>query len=51
MNAAGYGWLVLLSPLVGLAFNIGFGPSVSRRAVAGSPRSRSSRASSSRCSR
>ncbi|MDX6562854.1 MAG: NADH-quinone oxidoreductase subunit [Gaiellales bacterium] len=33
MNAADYGWLVLLSPLVGLAFNIGVGPSVSRRAV------------------
>jgi len=34
MNAADYGWLVLLSPLIGLAFNIGVGPSVSRRAVA-----------------
>jgi NADH-quinone oxidoreductase subunit L len=34
MNAADYGWLVLLSPLLGLAFNIGIGPSVSRRAVA-----------------
>jgi NADH-quinone oxidoreductase subunit L len=33
MNGADYGWLVLLSPLVGLAFNIGIGPSVSRRAV------------------
>jgi NADH-quinone oxidoreductase subunit L len=33
MNAADYGWLVLLSPLVGLAFNIGIGPSVSRRMV------------------
>jgi NADH-quinone oxidoreductase subunit L len=33
MNAADYGWLVLLSPLLGLAFNIGVGPSVSRRAV------------------
>jgi NADH-quinone oxidoreductase subunit L len=34
MNAADYGWLVLLSPLLGLAFNIAIGPSVSRRAVA-----------------
>jgi NADH-quinone oxidoreductase subunit L len=33
MNAADYGWLVLLTPLLGLAFNIGVGPSVSRRAV------------------
>ena len=34
MNAADYGWLVLLTPLIGLAFNIGVGPSVSRRTVA-----------------
>jgi NADH-quinone oxidoreductase subunit L len=33
MNAGDLGWLVLLSPLVGLAFNIAVGPSVSRRAV------------------
>jgi NADH-quinone oxidoreductase subunit L len=34
MNAGDYGWLVLLTPLVGLAFNIAVGPSVSRRFVA-----------------
>ncbi len=34
MNAGDYGWLVLLCPLLGLAFNIGVGPSVTRRAVA-----------------
>ena len=34
MNAADYGWLVLLTPLIGLAFNIGVGPSVARRTVA-----------------
>jgi NADH-quinone oxidoreductase subunit L len=34
MNAGGYGWLVLLTPLIGLGFNIAVGPSVSRRVVA-----------------
>jgi NADH-quinone oxidoreductase subunit L len=34
MNAADYGWLVLLTPLIGLGFNIAVGPSVSRRVVA-----------------
>ncbi|MDX6537795.1 MAG: NADH-quinone oxidoreductase subunit, partial [Gaiellales bacterium] len=34
MNAADYGWLVLLTPLLGLGFNIAVGPSVSRRFVA-----------------
>jgi NADH-quinone oxidoreductase subunit L len=34
MNAADYGWLVLLTPLLGLGFNIAVGPSVSRRWVA-----------------
>jgi NADH-quinone oxidoreductase subunit L len=34
MNAADYGWLVLLTPLLGLGFNIAVGPSVSRRVVA-----------------
>ncbi|MDX6666565.1 MAG: hypothetical protein QOG68_2771, partial [Solirubrobacteraceae bacterium] len=34
MNAADYGWLVLASPLAGLALNIGIGSSISRRAVA-----------------
>ena len=57
MNAGDYGWLVLLSPLLGLAFNIGVGPSVSRRAVGvggialGARRLRASRCSpSSTCS-
>jgi NADH-quinone oxidoreductase subunit L len=34
MNAADYGWLVLLTPLLGVGFNIAVGPSVSRRVVA-----------------
>ncbi|HET6172212.1 MAG TPA: NADH-quinone oxidoreductase subunit L [Gaiellales bacterium] len=34
MNAADYGWLVLLTPLIGLGFNMAVGPSVSRRVVA-----------------
>ncbi len=34
MNAADYGWLVLLTPLLGLGFNIAVGASVSRRVVA-----------------
>jgi NADH-quinone oxidoreductase subunit L len=34
MNAGGYGWLVLLTPLLGVGFNIAVGPSVSRRFVA-----------------
>jgi NADH-quinone oxidoreductase subunit L len=34
MNAGGYGWLVLLTPLLGVGFNIAVGPSVSRRVVA-----------------
>ena len=34
MNPADYGWLVLLTPLIGLGFNIAVGPSVSRRVVA-----------------
>jgi NADH-quinone oxidoreductase subunit L len=34
VNAADYGWLVLLTPLLGLGFNIAVGASVSRRVVA-----------------
>jgi NADH-quinone oxidoreductase subunit L len=34
MNAADYGWLVLLTPLLGLGFNIAVGSSVSSRLVA-----------------
>jgi NADH-quinone oxidoreductase subunit L len=34
VNAGGYGWLVLLTPLLGLGFNIAVGPSISKRAVA-----------------
>ena len=33
MNASSYGWLVLLTPLLGLGFNIAIGSSVSNRLV------------------